>query len=97
MISYLNLYDTIIDSKLVILPTVQYITIIIIIMKDLDLSTICTDVSDSEKEHTIYDLQSIVVHKGGYGSGTKQMLTNINIFSFILSSSVTSLSCPFKI
>merc|ERR1712226_1412640 len=37
--------------------------------KELDLSTICTDVSDSETKHTMYDLQSIVVHKGGYGSG----------------------------
>eukprot|EP00560_Eucampia_antarctica_P001872 CAMPEP_0197841648 /NCGR_PEP_ID=MMETSP1437-20131217/46301_1 /TAXON_ID=49252 ORGANISM="Eucampia antarctica, Strain CCMP1452" /NCGR_SAMPLE_ID=MMETSP1437 /ASSEMBLY_ACC=CAM_ASM_001096 /LENGTH=273 /DNA_ID=CAMNT_0043451439 /DNA_START=310 /DNA_END=1128 /DNA_ORIENTATION=- len=37
--------------------------------KELNLSSICTDVSKDEIQHTIFDLQSIVVHKGRYGSG----------------------------
>lgn len=35
----------------------------------LDLASVCTDVTESEKESTVYDLQSVVVHVGEYGSG----------------------------
>jgi len=35
----------------------------------LDLSEVCTDIEKDEEERTIYDLQSIVVHVGEYGSG----------------------------
>jgi hypothetical protein len=35
----------------------------------LDLSSVCTDVKESEKLSTIYDLQAVVVHVGEYGSG----------------------------
>mmetsp|Transcript_36986 Transcript_36986/g.54308 ORF Transcript_36986/g.54308 Transcript_36986/m.54308 type:complete len:396 (+) Transcript_36986:222-1409(+) len=37
--------------------------------KVLDLSKVCTDATDKDKSQTIYDLQSIVVHTGQYGSG----------------------------
>lgn len=37
--------------------------------KELNLSEICKDVSKDETQHSIFDLQSIVVHKGRYGSG----------------------------
>jgi Ubiquitin carboxyl-terminal hydrolase len=36
---------------------------------ELDLSTICQDVSKDEQVHAIYDLQAVVVHMGEYGSG----------------------------
>jgi ubiquitin carboxyl-terminal hydrolase 7 len=35
----------------------------------LDLASVCTDVKDSEKQSTVYDLQAVVVHAGKYGSG----------------------------
>jgi len=37
--------------------------------EELDLSEVCTDVEKEEEERTIYDLQSIVVHVGEFGSG----------------------------
>jgi len=35
----------------------------------LNLSSVCTDVEDDEKKMSMYDLQSIVIHVGEYGSG----------------------------
>jgi ubiquitin carboxyl-terminal hydrolase 7 len=35
----------------------------------LDLASVCTGVKESEKQSTVYDLQSVVVHVGEYGSG----------------------------
>ena len=37
--------------------------------EELDLSTLCADITPEEVQNSIYDLQSIVVHKGAFGSG----------------------------
>lgn len=37
--------------------------------EELDLSLVCADITDDETSNAVYDLQSIVVHKGEYGSG----------------------------
>ena len=39
------------------------------LVKELDLSDIVEDASSGVEDAAIYDLQSIVVHKGEYGSG----------------------------
>ena len=33
------------------------------------MKTVCTDISEEEHDAVLYDLQSIVVHAGEYGSG----------------------------
>lgn len=37
--------------------------------KELDLSSVCTDVKSEEESLCLYDLQAVVVHAGEYGSG----------------------------
>ena len=42
---------------------------ILTFVKELDLSDIVEDASSGAEDDVIYDLQSIVIHKGEYGSG----------------------------
>ena len=39
------------------------------IEQELNLRAVCTDVSDEESASLLYDLQSVIIHTGQYGSG----------------------------
>lgn len=65
------------DQRLLFLPSGETLfcfdrdarLCILTFVKELDLSDIVEDASSGAEDDTIYDLQSIVIHKGEYGSG----------------------------